>query len=68
MYRRFGFRSLVLRLGLVGFRSRASRASRGWDDIVSGCLDVGFEIVRVDRIVERVVRGFGYFDSSECMT
>lgn len=32
MYRRFGFRSLWLRLGLVGSRSRTSR---GWDDIVS---------------------------------
>lgn len=32
MYRRFGFRSLGLRLGLVGSRSRTSR---GWDDILS---------------------------------
>ena len=46
MCRRFGLRSLGLRLGLVGSRSRASR---GWDDMVSDLFSCWFLAGKVGR-------------------
>lgn len=60
MWRRLAFRSLALRLGFVGSRSKVSR---GRDDMMPGRLVFNFGNVRVRRF--REARGLGYLDSSE---